>query len=53
MREIGRRLVALESRRPAKSQRVVIVGANQNAPDDAEFVIRIVPGSMSEGKQLA
>lgn len=50
MRDIARRLAALESRRPPKPRRIVIVGSDQSAPDDADFVIRIVPAPMPGGQ---
>lgn len=44
MKELGRRLAALESRQPLPHRRVMIVAGDAPAPDDDPdvFVIRIV-----------
>lgn len=41
MREVNRRLTALEQRRPPKHQRVAIISEHDPEPADADFVIRI------------
>jgi hypothetical protein len=48
MREVNRRLVALEQRLPPKPQRVAIIGPGAAAPAGADFVIQIVPAAFPE-----
>jgi len=48
MREVNRRLTALEQRQPPRPQRVAIIGPDADAPADADFVIQIVPAAFPE-----
>lgn len=52
MRDIDRRLAAIEARQPPKPRRVVIIGEHDPAPTDADFVIRLVAAEPQHGSPM-
>lgn len=52
MRDVERRIIALEKRQPAAPRRVVIIGEHDPEPADADFVIRLVGAQFPEKESI-